>query len=58
MISRVTVEGPYVNGDPFVVRFKMDITINASGERRTMDEVNLDTIRNGKIAEERFYYGG
>jgi ketosteroid isomerase-like protein len=51
-----SVEGPYVNGDQFAVRFKFDITPKASGERVTMDEVGLYTVRNGKIVEERFYY--
>jgi ketosteroid isomerase-like protein len=50
------VEGPYVNGDQFAVRFKFDITPKATGERVTMDEVGLYTVKNGKITEERFYY--
>ncbi|TJV53252.1 MAG: ester cyclase, partial [Mesorhizobium sp.] len=28
----------------------------ATGERVSMDEVGLYTVKNGKIAEERFYY--
>lgn len=52
------VEGPYVNGDQFAVRFVMDITNKESGQRVTMDEVALYTLRDGKIAEERFLYGG
>ena len=55
-IHGVEVEGPYVNGDEFAVRFRMDITIKETGERRVMDEVGLYTIEKGKIAEERFYY--
>ena len=50
------VEGPYVNGDQFAVRFKMDLTQKASGDRMTMDEVGVYTIRDGKIVEERFFY--
>jgi len=50
------VEGPYVNGDQFAVRFKFDITPKSTGERVTMDEVGLYTVKNGKITEERFYY--
>jgi len=50
------VEGPYVNGDQFVVRFKMDLTQKASGERIQMDEVGLYTFKDGKIVEERFFY--
>lgn len=51
------VEGPYVHGDQFIVRFKMDLTPKG-GERRTMDETGLYTVRNGKIVEESFFYGG
>lgn len=51
-----SVEGPYVNGDQFAVRFTFDITPKATGERVTMDEVGLYTVKNRKIAEERFYY--
>ncbi|THD61752.1 SnoaL-like domain-containing protein [Phenylobacterium sp.] len=56
-VHGVEVEGPYVNGDQFVVRFKMDITQKASGQRITMDEMAVYTIKDGKIAEERFFYG-
>ena len=55
-IHGVQVEGPYVNGDQFAVRFKMDMTFKETGNRSTMDEVGLYTIRDGKIAEERFLY--
>lgn len=54
-VHAVEVEGPYVNGDQFAVRFKMDITPKG-GERVVMDEVGVYTVRDGKIAEERFYY--
>jgi len=54
-IHGVVVEGPYVNGDQFAVRFKMDVTPKG-GERRQLDEVGLYTIKDGKIAEERFFY--
>ncbi|WP_309605520.1 nuclear transport factor 2 family protein [Phenylobacterium sp.] len=55
-IHGVEVEGPYVNGDQFVVRFRMDVTPKASGQRMTMDEMGVYTVRGGKIAEERFFY--
>lgn len=48
--------GPFVNGDQFVVRFSLDVTQKASGQRIKMDEAGLYTIRNGKIIEERFFY--
>lgn len=51
------VEGPYVNGDQFVVRFKMDLTQKESGQRMQMDEMAVYTVKDGKIAEEKFFYG-
>lgn len=57
-VHSVAVEGPYVNGDQFIVRFTMDVTFKGDGQRRTMDETALYTVRGGKIAEERFFYGG
>ena len=55
-VHEVKVEGPYVNGDQFAVRFVMDITAKESGQRITMDEVALYRLKDGKIAEERFFY--
>jgi ketosteroid isomerase-like protein len=54
----VVVTGPFVNGDQFIVGFEMDVTAKDSGQRFTMKEHGLYTIRNGKIAEERFFFSG
>ena len=51
-----SVEGPFVNGDQFAVYFQMDITPKATGERMTLNEVGLYTVKDGKVVEERFYY--
>ena len=51
-----SVEGPFVNGDQFAVRFKLDVTPKATGERVVMDEVGIYTVKDGKIIEERFFY--
>ncbi len=48
--------GPFVNGDQIAIHWKMDVTQKESGQRIQMDEVALYTIRDGKIAEERFFY--
>ena len=55
-IHNVKVEGPYVNGDQFTVRFTMDVTPKG-GQRMSMDEHALYTVKDGKIVEERFFYG-
>lgn len=51
-----SVEGPFFNGDQFAVRFKLDVTPKATGERVVLDEVGIYTVKDGKIVEERFYY--
>jgi len=48
-----TAEGPYVFGDQFALRFAIDVTMG--GERAQMTEIALYTVRDGKIAEERFF---
>ncbi|MGD9981745.1 MAG: SnoaL-like domain-containing protein [Hyphomonadaceae bacterium] len=50
------VAGPYLNSGQFALRFTMDVTQKASGQRIKMDEVALYTVRDGKISEERFFY--
>lgn len=55
-VHSVKTEGPYVNGSQFVVRFTMDVTPKG-GQRMQMDEVGVYTLANGKIVEERFFYG-
>jgi SnoaL-like domain len=55
-VHSVTAEGPYVNGDQFVVKFEMDITMKETGKRSQGKEMGLYTIKNGKIVEEKFLY--
>jgi hypothetical protein len=52
------VAGPYPNEDRFAVRFTYDITNKPSGQRMTMDEIGLFTVKNGKITREEFFYTG
>lgn len=54
-VHSATAEGPFVTGDQFVIRLAMDVTME--GERSQMEEIGLYTIADGKIAEERFFYG-
>ena len=55
-VHDVQVDGPYVHGDRFIVRYKMDVTPK-DGQRHTMDETGLYTVQGGKIVEEQFFYG-
>jgi hypothetical protein len=53
----VKVEGPFLNGDEFTLRYEMEVT--PKGKSRTkMTEIALYKVKNNKVVEERFYYGG
>ncbi len=56
-IHSVETFGPYVNADQFALRFAMDVTMKANGTRMQMDEVGIYTVADGKVVEERFFYG-
>ncbi len=55
-IHSAKVEGPWPNGNRFIVRFTYDITNKPSGQRVQMDETALFTIEDGKIVREEFFY--
>jgi ketosteroid isomerase-like protein len=55
-IHSVEVEGPYVHGNQLIVRFTMEVTPKG-GERMSMDEMGVYTVQDGKVVEERFFYG-
>ena len=55
-IHSTRVEGPYVHGQQFVLRFTIDVTPK-DGKRQTMDEVGLYTVQGDKVVEERFFFG-
>lgn len=53
----VKVEGPFLHGDQFALRFEMELTPKGKA-RTTMTEIGLYTVKNDKIIEERFLFGG
>ena len=55
-VHSATTEGPWPNGDRFVVRFSYDVTHKPSNRRFTMDEAALFTVKDGKIVREEFFY--
>ncbi len=58
-VHKTEVAGPFPHGDRFIVRFTMDVTAKAgpmAGKRFTMDEAALYTVKDGKIAQEEFFY--
>lgn len=55
-VHSMTVEGPWPNGDRFIVRYDMDITFKPKNQRFTMKEAALYTVKDGKIVREEFFY--
>ncbi|MBI3603084.1 MAG: nuclear transport factor 2 family protein [Nitrospirae bacterium] len=55
-VHKVEVNGPFPNGDQFIVHFTYDVTPKHTGQRMTMSEMGLYTVQNGKIAKETFFY--
>ncbi len=58
-IHSTEAEGPWPNGERFIVRFKYEVTAKAgpmAGKRMTLDETALYTVKNGKIVQEEFFY--
>jgi hypothetical protein len=53
-VHAVKVEGPFLHGDEFTVRFEMDVTPKGKS-RMTMREIALYKVKDGKVVEERFY---
>jgi hypothetical protein len=54
-----TVAGPFFNGatpDQFAVYFTFDVTPKSTGQRITLEEVGLYTVRNDTITREQFFY--
>jgi hypothetical protein len=49
------VEGPFVHGDQFTVRFEFDVTPKGK-PRTTIREIGLYTVKSGKVVEERFFF--
>ena len=54
-INRQDVDGPYINGDEFALRFEFDHTNKKTGERKKDTEIAVYTVRDGKIVDERFF---
>ncbi len=55
-VHSASADGPLINGDQFLMRFSLDVTPKMTGQRMQMEEFGLYTVKDGKIAEERFFY--
>ena len=58
-VHRSDIKGPFPHGDRFALYFDFDVSPKAgptAGQRRTMQEVGLYTVKDGKIVREEFFY--
>ncbi|HEV7837255.1 MAG TPA: nuclear transport factor 2 family protein [Gemmatimonadaceae bacterium] len=55
-IHAATVDGPFVGEDKFAVYYNFDVTSKPTGERNSMEEMALYTVKDGKIVREQFFY--
>ncbi len=57
VVHSAAVDGPYPNGNRFIVHFKYDVTNKPMQKRMQMDEMALYTVEDDKIVREEFFYG-
>jgi hypothetical protein len=55
-VHALDVQGPWPNGNRFIVRFTYDITNKPTNRRIRHDETALFTVENDKIVREEFFY--
>jgi hypothetical protein len=53
------IRGPFFNGpNQFAIHFTFDVTPKSTGQRVTLEEVGVYTVKNDKITREQFFYAG
>jgi ketosteroid isomerase-like protein len=55
-VLKAEAAGPYPHDDKFAVFFKYDVKNKQDGQRMTLDEIALYTVKDGKIVREEFFY--
>jgi len=52
------VDGPFVNGDQFAVKYTFDTTNKKTGVRRRDSEIAVYKVKDGRIVQEQFFSHG
>lgn len=55
-IHEMKLEGPWVGATGFALKYWIDVTQKSTGQRSTMEEIAVYTVRDGKIAREEFHF--
>ena len=56
LIDEIGIDGPFVTGNQFALFLDLVTLDPASAARQPFTEIALYTVRDGQIAEERFFY--
>lgn len=49
-------DGPYPNGNRFIVKYSYDVTNKPSSRRFQLEEMGLFTVEDGKVVREEYFY--
>jgi len=56
VVNGAAVDGPFIAGNQFAVRYTYDVTSRADGARTTLDEMALYLVDGNRIVREQFFY--
>jgi len=57
VVHSSSTTGPFVGpDDQFAVYYKFDVTFKPTGQRNSMEEMALYTVKDGKVVREQFFY--
>ncbi|WP_057883373.1 SnoaL-like domain-containing protein [Tsuneonella troitsensis] len=56
LVDEIGIDGPFVTGDQFALFLDLVTLDPLTGERRSLTEIALNTVRDNLIAEERHFY--
>lgn len=55
-VHAAEVRGPFVGEDQFAVHYTFETTFKPTGQRLSMTEIALYTVKDGRIVREQFFY--
>lgn len=55
-VHSMEVNGPFTGEGQFAVQYTFDATFKPTGDRKSMTEMALYTVKDGKIVREQFFY--
>lgn len=56
VVHRLEVEGPWPNGEQFIVLFRLEVTEKATARKMQIASAGLYTVARGKVVREQLFY--